>query len=599
MYERVALKALDALWKSRSPLGLVGNHINVQTGAWTATDSGIGAGVDSYFEYLAKGALLFQRPNLMHQFNEYVKAINAHVRKDDWFMWVSMTKGQVSLPVFQSLEAFWPGILALTGNVDDAQRIIFQYSQIIRQYGFPPEFYNIPSQEAVSKRSGYPLRPEFVESLYYIYRATRDPALLHMAASVIEAIEHSCRTACGYATIENVNDHTIEDRMESFFLSETTKYLYLLFDPENFINNDGTTSRTVETPNGPCIVDAGGYIFNTEAHPLDPGAIYCCSAKRNNDIEILRRFEDSIDFSDLIDLSDPFAKKPKKSPMLQKKDLPTDALELLTDHREQRSGHIAKPQNEENAAQAKKGEVSYSSESQRDETDSLWRISPSAKPSSTLPVGNTEKEDETLKEKAASEKLKKLLLRARQFDEKMEFEGKGKSELAAALMKALKTMQDELVSVVGASNHLSSMGKFEKQKRLDEMFIPVAECRNCCRAVDAKFDSLTLKRMMSLIYANYIYPRTGIVSINGPVCAPGEEPSLEDEYSNQWPDVSEIETRQALDPIDEIRFGSMRYRSLAREHYELLSSPPLSYLSQFTGLGQVTLRSLNETPLHI
>ncbi|VBB32844.1 unnamed protein product, partial [Acanthocheilonema viteae] len=61
-YEQVALKALDALWKLRSPLNLVGNHINVETGEWTATDAGIGAGVDSYFEYLAKAALLFQRP---------------------------------------------------------------------------------------------------------------------------------------------------------------------------------------------------------------------------------------------------------------------------------------------------------------------------------------------------------------------------------------------------------------------------------------------------------------------------------------------------------------------------------------------------------
>ena len=56
------------LWKARSPIDLVGNHINVATGEWTATDAGIGAGVDSYFEYLAKGAFLFQRPNLMQQF---------------------------------------------------------------------------------------------------------------------------------------------------------------------------------------------------------------------------------------------------------------------------------------------------------------------------------------------------------------------------------------------------------------------------------------------------------------------------------------------------------------------------------------------------
>lgn len=37
-------------------------------GQWTATDSGIGAGVDSYFEYLVKGALLFRKPRLMKQY---------------------------------------------------------------------------------------------------------------------------------------------------------------------------------------------------------------------------------------------------------------------------------------------------------------------------------------------------------------------------------------------------------------------------------------------------------------------------------------------------------------------------------------------------
>lgn len=46
----------------------VGNHINVQTGAWTATDAGIGAGVDSYYEYLVKGAFLFDKPEMMRQF---------------------------------------------------------------------------------------------------------------------------------------------------------------------------------------------------------------------------------------------------------------------------------------------------------------------------------------------------------------------------------------------------------------------------------------------------------------------------------------------------------------------------------------------------
>lgn len=64
--------------------------------------------------------------------------------------------------------------------------------------------------------------------------------------------------------------------MESFFLAETTKYLYLLFDPDNFLNNDGHTGTVIETPNGECIIDAGGFIFNTEAHPIDPAALRCC-----------------------------------------------------------------------------------------------------------------------------------------------------------------------------------------------------------------------------------------------------------------------------------------------------------------------------------
>ena len=33
---------------------------------------------------------------------------------------------------------------------------------------------------------------------------------------------------CGYATLHDVFDKSQEDRMESFFLSETCKYLYLV-----------------------------------------------------------------------------------------------------------------------------------------------------------------------------------------------------------------------------------------------------------------------------------------------------------------------------------------------------------------------------------
>ena len=62
------------------------------------------------------------------------------------------------------------------------------------------------------------------------------------------------KVSCGYATVHDVEEKTLEDRQESFFLSETCKYLYLLFDTQNPINKK-----------------ADQYIFTTEGHifPID------------------------------------------------------------------------------------------------------------------------------------------------------------------------------------------------------------------------------------------------------------------------------------------------------------------------------------------
>nr|CAD7410524.1 unnamed protein product [Timema poppensis] len=285
LFEEVAMNALYALYHHRSPIGLLGNHVDVQTGRWTAQDAGIGAGVDSYYEYLAKGAILLQRPELMHMFQEGRVAIEKYLNRDDWYLWVSMGKGQVTLPVFQSLEAYWPGVLSLIGDVNKAIKSLHNYHQVWKQYGFTPEYYNIPQGEAGSNREGYPLRPELVESVMYLYRATGDPYLLEVGKDILRSIQHSARTPCGYATIKDVRDHKKEDRMESFFLAETTKYLYLLFDPDNFIHNRGQHGTVITTPWGECIIEAGGYIFNTEAHPIDPGALHCCSGHRQSDVQ--------------------------------------------------------------------------------------------------------------------------------------------------------------------------------------------------------------------------------------------------------------------------------------------------------------------------
>lgn len=308
LYEEVAYNALNALYHHRSQIGLVGNHIDVMTGTWTAQDAGIGGGVDSYYEYLVKGAILLEKPELMSMFIEARHAIEKYLKKDDWFVWATMLRGHVTLPVFQSLESYWPGVLSLIGESDTAMRIIHNYHSVWRQYGFTPEVYNLGTGEASSSRESYPLRPELIESIMYLYRDTRDPILLQMGEDILRSIQHSARTPCGYATIKDVRDHRKEDRMESFFLAETTKYLYLLFDPDNFIHNPGVHGTVIETPNGECVVDVGGYVFNTEAHPIDPAMLHCCHEARQgiNISEVHRIYqileeEDNIKFMTMIE----------------------------------------------------------------------------------------------------------------------------------------------------------------------------------------------------------------------------------------------------------------------------------------------------------
>ena len=131
----------------------------------------------------------------------------------------------------------------------------------------------------------YPLRPELVESAMYLYQRTRDPSMIAIGEAMMFSIQSVSKTKCGYATISDVENHSLENRMESFFLSETVKYLYLLFDTENFIHNPGSVASVVNTSGGQCVLDAGGYIFNTEAHPIDPAALACCSEATSSAIK--------------------------------------------------------------------------------------------------------------------------------------------------------------------------------------------------------------------------------------------------------------------------------------------------------------------------
>jgi len=97
--------------------------------------------------------------------------------------------------------------------------------------------------------AGYPLRPEIIESAWYLRRATQDPQYLAMGKTFLDALVAHARTGDAYTVIKSVETWEQGDLMPSYFLAESLKYLYLIFAPD-------------------AAVDLDHVVFNTEAHPL-------------------------------------------------------------------------------------------------------------------------------------------------------------------------------------------------------------------------------------------------------------------------------------------------------------------------------------------
>jgi len=254
-FEAVAKRATRALWEHRSPLNLVGNVINIDTGRWVTLESGVGAGMDSFFEYLFKAHVLLGDAAYLDMFLQGVAALRRHVRAAGGYLYrnVHMGTGAAFSNWIDSLAAYLPGLLVLAGDVDEAVKVHETYFAIWRRYGGLPERYDFTRHAPAVGL--YPLRPELAESTYFLYRATRDPYYLAVGEVMVRDLQARARVPCGYATVRNVADAAVhgnhEDRMESFFLSETLKYLYLLFDEDHPLHRaDGT------------------YIFSTEGHLL-------------------------------------------------------------------------------------------------------------------------------------------------------------------------------------------------------------------------------------------------------------------------------------------------------------------------------------------
>jgi ER degradation enhancer, mannosidase alpha-like 2 len=271
-----AKRALVETYKRRSHIGLVGTWINVETGKWTDTDSHISGAIDSYYEYLLKCWLLFDDQDCRRMWVESIAAINKYLADEVdhpfdgsaqepvagrisgshmsqrlapelWYGHADMTTGKRTATVYGALDAFFPAALALGSDLKRAKRLQESSFKMWQLHGIEPEELDYKKMEVVSPT--YHLRPEIVESTYYLHHYTKDPRYLWMGETLWKDFVKHCKTDVGYAALKNVVTKEKNDSMQSFLFAETFKYFYLLFAPPSTLNFKKV-------------------IFNTEAHPI-------------------------------------------------------------------------------------------------------------------------------------------------------------------------------------------------------------------------------------------------------------------------------------------------------------------------------------------
>lgn len=235
-----------------------------------------GAMADSFYEYMLKIWIQGGRTEPMYR-AMYDKAMEGmhhellQTSTPSGLTYIADKNNGVLDPKMDHLVCFMGGLLALGAYTDplgvDSPRAIRDlttaraltytcYQMYARMNtGISPEFVQFAPGEDFQVGRGAPhylLRPEAVESMFILHQMTGDPVYREWGWEVFQAIEKYCKTPFAYGALSNVQDTTGKprDKMESFFLAETLKYLYLLQDPDTEVD----VLRK--------------HVFNTEAHPM-------------------------------------------------------------------------------------------------------------------------------------------------------------------------------------------------------------------------------------------------------------------------------------------------------------------------------------------
>ena len=312
LYWERAEKIIEVIDSQHRLGGLLPIFIYPTTGEFRGENIRLGSRGDSYYEYLIKQYLQTSEgePIYLDMWNEVLEGIKKYLitytRHSSLTVLAERQSGldQSLTPKMDHLVCFIPGTIALavtggqsvaeakarlgsewTAKQDEDLRLAEELMKTCwgmyktTSTGLAPEisYFNIDSparsyspniksaeinwEKDTEWKGDYDIhtndvhnlqRPETVESLFYMYRITRNPMYREWGWEMFKAFEKHARVldenAKKYA-YTSLGDITRvpppqRDNMESFWLAETLKYFYLLFSDENFFPLDKVVINT-------------------------------------------------------------------------------------------------------------------------------------------------------------------------------------------------------------------------------------------------------------------------------------------------------------------------------------------------------------------
>ncbi|XP_071782758.1 mannosyl-oligosaccharide 1,2-alpha-mannosidase IA isoform X1 [Centroberyx gerrardi] len=271
IYTEKVMNIRKLLNKIEKPHGLYPNFLSPVSGNWVQHHVSIGGLGDSFYEYLIKSYLMSDKTDedAKKMYYSALEAIEANLvqKSPGGLTYMAEWRGGILDHKMGHLACFSGGMVGIGADdgapekrqhyLDLAAEITHtcheSYTRSATKLG-PEAFRFDGGAEATATRLSdryYILRPEVIESYMYMWRLTHDPKYREWGWEAVEALEQHCRVDSGFSGIRDVYATAVghDNMQQSFFLSETLKYLYLLFSDDDLLPLED-------------------WVFNTEAHPL-------------------------------------------------------------------------------------------------------------------------------------------------------------------------------------------------------------------------------------------------------------------------------------------------------------------------------------------